>query len=44
MLWQRIVPMLRCWRILVQLVMEPGYEDVTSQLERMMARPEMIES
>jgi hypothetical protein len=36
-LWQRIVPMLWCWRVLVPTVMEPpGYENVTSQLKKVM--------
>jgi hypothetical protein len=43
LLWQKIVPMLGCWRVLVPLVMEPGYDNVTSQLERILMMPEMIE-
>jgi hypothetical protein len=42
-LWQRIVPMLRCWRVLVPLVMESGYESVASQLEKLLMMPETIE-
>jgi hypothetical protein len=43
-LWQRVVPMLRCWRVLVPIVMEPGNESAISQLERVMAMPEVIGS
>jgi hypothetical protein len=44
LLWEIIVPMLRCWRVLVPLVMEPGYKSVNSQLEKVLMMPEMIES
>jgi hypothetical protein len=42
-LWQKIVLMLRCWRVLVPIVMEPGYTSVTSQLEKVLLLLEMIE-
>jgi hypothetical protein len=35
-LWQKVVAMLRCWKVLVPLVMEGGYEGVTSSLEKML--------
>jgi hypothetical protein len=43
-LWQRVVPMVRCWRVLVPLVMEPGYESIISQLEKVLTMPEVIGS
>jgi hypothetical protein len=43
-LWQRVVPMLRCWRILVPLALEPGYEDATTHLKKMLAMPERIKA
>jgi hypothetical protein len=42
LLWQRIVSMLRCWRILAPLAMEPGFESVVSQLEQVLTVPELI--
>jgi hypothetical protein len=44
LLWQKVVPMLRCWRILVPLALAHGYEDATTKLERVMAMPERIEA
>jgi hypothetical protein len=44
LLWQRVVPMLRCWRILVPLALEPGYEDATTHLKKMLAMPERIKA
>jgi hypothetical protein len=38
-LWQKVVPMLRCWKVLVPIVMEAGYESVISSLEKI---PEMM--
>jgi hypothetical protein len=43
-LWQRVVPMLRCWRVLVPLVMEHGYDSATSPLEKVLMMPKMIEA
>jgi hypothetical protein len=35
--------MLRCWRILVPIVMDPGFESVISQLEQVLMAPELID-
>jgi hypothetical protein len=43
LLWQKVVPMLRCWKVLVPIMMEVGYESVISSLEKMMMELEMIE-
>jgi hypothetical protein len=34
MLWQRVIPMLKCQSILVPLKMVDGYEKVTASLEK----------
>jgi hypothetical protein len=41
-LWQRVIPMLRCWRVLIPLKMMAGYEEVITTLEREAMKPERI--
>jgi hypothetical protein len=36
------VPMLKCWRVLVPLKMEGGFDAVITSLERMAVQPEML--
>jgi hypothetical protein len=43
-LWGRVVPMLRCWKILVPLKLEAGYESVMSSLEKVLRAPVVIET
>jgi hypothetical protein len=43
LLWQKVIPMLRCWRILVLLKMMVDFEDMQlSTMEKMVACPEAI--
>jgi hypothetical protein len=41
-LLRRVVPMLRCCRVLVPLKMVVNYEDVLISLEQTVGRPELI--
>jgi hypothetical protein len=43
MLWQRVLPMLRCWKILVPIRLMDGFDSVVSSLEKMTKEPEPIE-
>jgi hypothetical protein len=43
LVWQRLRPMLRCWRILEPLRPTGDFDTVTSSLERIMMLPETIE-
>jgi hypothetical protein len=43
-LWRKVVPMVRCWKVLVPIVMEAGYESVISSLEKMLMMPEVVKS
>jgi hypothetical protein len=40
--WQRVLPMLKCWKVLVPLKMMAGFEGVISSLEVAAWRPEQI--
>jgi hypothetical protein len=42
-LWQRVVPMLRCWKVLIPLKLDVGYESVISSLEKVLRAPEVLE-
>jgi hypothetical protein len=42
LLWQRVMPLIRCWRVLVPLKMATDFENVCSKLERLMLVPEPI--
>jgi hypothetical protein len=41
-LWQRVIPLLRCWKILVLLKMNCASEDACSELEKLAMLPEAI--
>jgi hypothetical protein len=43
-LWQRVVLMLLCWRVLVPVKNLDGFENAITRLEQMSRRLEMIES
>jgi hypothetical protein len=43
MLWRRIVQPLRCWRVLIPLHMELGFDNAVTSLEGLAWRPEQIE-
>jgi hypothetical protein len=43
MLWHRVLPMLRCWKILVPIQLMDDFDSVVASLERMMMEPELIE-
>jgi hypothetical protein len=43
-LWQRVIPMLLCWRVLVLVKILDGFENAITRLEQVSRRPEMIES
>jgi hypothetical protein len=40
--WSLILPMLRCWSVLVPLKMAAGFEDARTSLERLAMRPMQI--
>jgi hypothetical protein len=42
MLWKRVLPMLRSWRILVPLRLAVGFDNAISLLEKITWRPEQI--
>jgi hypothetical protein len=41
-LWQKMLPMLKCWSILVPLKMMAGFDAVVSALEKVLVTPESI--
>jgi hypothetical protein len=43
MVWRRVLQMLRCWRVLIPLKMEDGFDSAISSLEQVCWRPEQIE-
>jgi hypothetical protein len=42
--WNLVLPMLRCWSVLVPLKLAAGFEDVRTSLERLAMRPLQIEA
>jgi hypothetical protein len=42
-LWQRMVPLLRCWKVLVPLKMVADFKNACSALEKIAWSPELIE-
>jgi hypothetical protein len=42
MLWYRVLLMLQCWKVLVPLQMMDDFEVVSSSLEQLIKRPELI--
>jgi hypothetical protein len=43
LLWQRVLPMLRCRRIVVPLRLADGFDNLISSLEGLMMLPEVID-
>jgi hypothetical protein len=41
-LWKVVLPILRCWRILVPVKMIPGFDDAFNKTEVQVRRPEQI--
>jgi hypothetical protein len=42
MLWQRVLPMLRCWKILIPLKMAAGFDGALASMEKMVWAQEQI--
>jgi hypothetical protein len=42
MLWYQVLSMLQCWKVLVPLQMMDDFEVVSSSLEQLIKRPELI--
>jgi hypothetical protein len=43
LLWQRVLPMVRCWRVLVPLKLMDGFDSAISSLEGLMMQLEAID-
>jgi hypothetical protein len=42
MVWQRVLSLLRCWKILIPLRMAVGFDDAITLLEKMVWKPEKL--
>jgi hypothetical protein len=40
--WHQVIPMLKCWRILVSVRSLDGFDTALGNLEKLMVRPERI--
>jgi hypothetical protein len=43
LLWNRVMPMLQCWKVLVPVKKLDGFKSAISSLERLVQRMELIE-
>jgi hypothetical protein len=42
MVWQRVLSLLRCWKILIPLRMATGFDDAITVLEKTVLKPEQL--